>query len=379
MRAPLAIALAVAVLPLAASAIGPPLDDDAGSGRDAPEAPIDDVRIEPGRVHWGNLTGATLDPSDWFALPVRAGDAVSARLWADLACLEIATPAGAVIADACGTMAYAFEAQASAVAPANGVVFVVVRAYLDDVTDAYRVSAGVNAPAPPTTPQAGLDPFPAPGSPLQPGALVHVEGGSCTLNFLFADARDLYVGTAGHCAARVGERLRLDDGREFGSVVADFDDAATDFALVRIDDAFRAMARADVRHWGGPTGVARTGAPGDVLAFYGYGTGFDASEATRPRAGVLVRHDGAQYAADMPAVFGDSGAPILHRATGGALGIVSRFNLVDLPPTTDEGPTVAHALARLRAVGFAVDLVTAPLAAATTPTPGAPDELGAEP
>jgi hypothetical protein len=55
--------------------------------------------------------------------------------------------------------------------------------------------------------------------------------------------------------------------------------------------------------------------------------------------------------ADMPAVNGDSGAPLLHDKTGYALGIISRYG-IRVPPSTDIGPLVDWALREVRRSGF---------------------------
>lgn len=214
-------------------------------------------------------------------------------------------------------------------------------------------------------------------SPIQPGAFVATPVGGCTMNFIFQDKKGkLYVGTAGHCFEKVGDRARaepnpgsalstLDRLFDFGSAVFiefDEDNPSIDFALIRIDRDHYNKVNPAMRFWGGPTGV--TSAPetraGDLLLAYGYGLGFDVTPVTRPRTRVLVDDDATHYTSQSASMFGDSGSPITHRATGKALGIDSRFNLVDVPPTTDAGPTVEHILRRLTAVGWRLRIVTAP-------------------
>lgn len=196
---------------------------------------------------------------------------------------------------------------------------------------------------------------------IQPGSEVLTPVGGCTLNFVWKDAANTYVGTAGHCAEGTGGRVSTPGHGAWGSIVLDID-GDTDFALIRVDAAKVPMVRAAVQHWGGPTGVATAAETraGDVLALYGYGVGFSVNEVTRAKQGVLVSDNAAQYEADTWAVYGDSGGPVLHKATGKALGIVSAFNFVDVPPTTDAGPTLAHIQAQLAARGYNVVLQTAP-------------------
>ncbi len=194
---------------------------------------------------------------------------------------------------------------------------------------------------------------------IQPGAQVSTPVGSCTLNFVFTDATNTYIGTAGHCAD-AGDRVSNAAAGLFGTVVFD-EDGVTDFALIRVDAGKVGLVSAGVRQWGGPTGVASTStaAAGDTLALYGFGIGFGSAAQTRPREGVLLSYNGVEYRAETAAVNGDSGAPLLDLDDGKAVGIISHFDLVAAPPATDEGPTVDRIQARLAAAGFAVTLQTA--------------------
>lgn len=195
------------------------------------------------------------------------------------------------------------------------------------------------------------------GMAIQPGSQVETPVGLCTLNYVFKDATRTYLGTAGHCVEGTGGRVSTPGAGTWGTVVVDIDDA-TDFALLRVDVAKLPLVRADVRHWGGPTGIATTAdtAAGDVLAIYGYGMALDAAEPTRAKQGLLLDHSASAYVADTWAVFGDSGGPVLHKETGKALGIVSQFNL---PVSTDIGPTLSHILQQLAQRGYQVQLQTA--------------------
>lgn len=192
---------------------------------------------------------------------------------------------------------------------------------------------------------------------IQPGTQVSTSAGLCTLNFVFKDAANTYIGTAGHCAEGTGGRASTSGLGSWGTIVVDID-TAVDFALIRVDAAKLSLVRADVQHWGGPTGIATPAdaGAGDLLALYGYGMGFDVSEPTRAKQGVLLSHTSTSYVADTWAVFGDSGGPVLHKDTGLAVGIVSQFNL---PVSTDVGPTVPAILNALSARGYSVTLQTA--------------------
>lgn len=237
----------------------------------------------------------------------------------------------------------------------------------------------------------GLLSLPAPGpaavtignKPIQPGAPVIIpdqiepdpvtgEGADalCTLNFVFRDSLyRKYIGTAGHCADKKDVVLDY-DGRRIGVVVFKEDQLVEsadglrlrDFALIRVDKGRYADVSPAVRDWGGPTGTASssTTQAGDVLVFSGNGEevlGFFSQ--TRARPGILVEDSSTTYRADMPAVPGDSGSPVLHEETGKALGIVSSIIVPDFPQTTDIGPTLPYIMARLKAAGWNVRLVTA--------------------
>lgn len=197
---------------------------------------------------------------------------------------------------------------------------------------------------------------------IYPGASL---GGYCTFNFLFTDdAGSAYIGTAGHCTDGPGERVQLGStGETIGTVVVDSDTSSemadsADFSLVRLDADRIDEANPTVPTWGGPTGVLTEDAasPGMPVGFHGYGLLFELFEPTRSRAGVLVQMSQTHYDSDMPAVNGDSGAPIVGLDSGLAIGVVSHYGVFDVPPTTDEGPTVAFVLDQLAEAGWQVDL-----------------------
>lgn len=202
---------------------------------------------------------------------------------------------------------------------------------------------------------------PAETSPLRPGASL---GGYCTFNFLYytpasaTKAAVAYIGTAGHCTDEVGQRVENPVVGEVGTVVYDSDVAksAVDFSLIRLDPGVVKQANPRMFGWAGPTGITEldTLALGDQIDVYGYGLGVGMFEQTRARYGVLFDWDEHEYQADMPAVNGDSGAPLLHHATGTAFGIISRYGLPPevLVPSTDRGPLMVWILEELAKAGF---------------------------
>ncbi|MDQ4065023.1 MAG: S1 family peptidase [Actinomycetota bacterium] len=232
---------------------------------------------------------------------------------------------------------------------------------------AILVACGALASAP-AAPVLGKTPsrqpaWGGPDSPLRPGAAM----GGCTLNFVFytpgtrARAPKGYIGTAGHCTDKVGEEITPPGLEAIGKVVYDSDTvkSTVDFSLIELYPEMIGKTNPEVLHWGGPTRVANEEdfAFGDQVDVYGYGLAFGQTEQTRPRYGVLVGWTDEEYQADMPAVNGDSGAPLIHHATGAALGIISRYGFT-VPPSTDLGPLMTWILEELERAGFNVKLAT---------------------
>lgn len=60
----------------------------------------------------------------------------------------------------------------------------------------------------------------------------------------------------------------------------------------------------------------------------------------------------------MPAVNGDSGAPLVELDSGKALGIISHYGLGSIPPTTGEGALTPFILSELAKAGWNVELAT---------------------
>jgi len=196
--------------------------------------------------------------------------------------------------------------------------------------------------------------------PIQPGAQVSSSVGLCTLNFVFRDGTKRYVGTAGHCVERVGDRVTATGAGAFGTVAFRTEAGTDDFALIEIDGDKLSLVSATVRGIGLPTGYTRSTetALGDVIQLSGYGIGFSLLAQTRTRTGLLAADNDRRFFAEIPAVFGDSGGPVVHQASGKALGVVSGIG-VTIPPSTLLGTTVERVLVLVREAGFDVSLVTA--------------------
>lgn len=210
-------------------------------------------------------------------------------------------------------------------------------------------------------------------SPIRPGASL---GGYCTYNWVFYrpaeptledpdPAPTAYIGTAGHCTDELGERVQLGDGGpEIGTVVYDSDEvgSSVDFSLIELDAERVSETNPTMLGWGGPTGSIEASelAIGDRVDVHGYGMVLGENDVTRSRFGFLVNWTDDEYVADMPAVWGDSGSPLLHHDTGKALGIISQFGFFATPPSTDTGPMMPWIFRELEAAGLgAVLLATA--------------------
>lgn len=195
-------------------------------------------------------------------------------------------------------------------------------------------------------------------SPLRPGASF---AGKCTFNFVFYQPGTKgngpigYIGTAAHCTDKLGEIATNRDVGEIGEVVYDSDlvDSGVDFSLIELNAEVIPQTNPEVLGWGGPTrSISHEDlALGDRVNVYGYGVGVGLTEQTRPRYGFLTGYNEQEYQADMPAVNGDSGAPLIHHETGAALGIISRYGIT-VPPSTDLGPLMPWIFEELKAAGF---------------------------
>src|SRR5438309_1573933 len=177
----------------------------------------------------------------------------------------------------------------------------------------------------------------------------------CTMGFILADQRNaLYMITAGHCVTRKGARVHSETGDAIGTVVYSLQSGTDDVALVRIDRARYKQVSPSVRDWGGPTGVSTPAGVKqfDQLKFSGFSFILGDIPQTRARTGLLISQDKIHYMADTSALEGDSGAPFIDARNGQAVGVVRDFGFTDLPPVTDDGPTVQRILSLLSKAGY---------------------------
>jgi hypothetical protein len=196
---------------------------------------------------------------------------------------------------------------------------------------------------------------------LQPGAYHETDAGSCTLNFAYSGGGKTYLGTAAHCAEKVGQPVRDIDGVTFGKIafIGDADATQWDFAFIEVDPEDLGRVSPAVKgHPAYPKGstVPSDTAFGDTIQLSGYGLGYGTTRQTQEQRQAVMGSDNTElYDVTGPIHWGDSGGPLVHVRTGKALGIVSRLCF---GPCSEEGPTVQGILAKAASRGFAVTLLT---------------------
>jgi hypothetical protein len=199
---------------------------------------------------------------------------------------------------------------------------------------------------------------------IQPGDFMHSGGKSCTLGFVAMSGGDTFFLTAAHCV-EPSAPVELADGTILGDTVAEGDSAeepsvsAMDWALIHVRPHLVPSVVGSVRGTGGtPTGVALEGETGfgDLIKHSGYGLGFELTNVTREqRYGVLVDQSDREWAAIGTDIFGDSGGPVTHVATGRAVGLVSRLCL---GTCTSIGPTIEGIFEQAAVAGYPLTLRT---------------------
>lgn len=218
--------------------------------------------------------------------------------------------------------------------------------------------------------------------PIQPGGrLLTYDERVCTFNAVYRDAAGAtYIGTGGHCVSHVGQRVGVPHHPEVGTVVYRKWTLDMDHALILIDPEDLHLVSPRMRHFGGPTGIARDVAPGTPVLHHGYGMTYDGAEPTGTRGGVLLwvgdgttppplgEPDSLQdhltkrgwYSALQPSSGGDSGSMIL-TASGEALGTLEWGGA----GMYANGPTFALIEEELAKDGWQLTLQTAPFGAST--------------
>jgi hypothetical protein len=178
---------------------------------------------------------------------------------------------------------------------------------------------------------------PIPDGAEVPAAMLSVDGirpgawmlfpAWCTMNFVYGDSSDYYIGTAGHCTRPDGRvtivaapGVLLNIGRTVKRVNGGI---GNDFALVDVRPSMEKRVRPSMAIVGGPTG-SRSPRFGDPVVHVGHGVGVGTGGT--PRAGVVTYTDGTKYGWDGVANLGDSGSPVRHaggRAAGNLTHLVA--------------------------------------------------------
>ncbi|HEV8359851.1 MAG TPA: hypothetical protein VGR28_05270 [Candidatus Thermoplasmatota archaeon] len=144
---------------------------------------------------------------------------------------------------------------------------------------------------------------------IRPGAQLSV---GCTMNFVFTDGPNLYIGTAGHCY-NAGQRASAPNLGQFGTVVFSRNGGpGNDFALIRVDPGFVADVNPTLCAFGGPV-AAHNGAGQLGGLVYEYGWGIMTYLTPMTRARIHVNQGGAGDYRNWigEGSGGDSGAPIM--------------------------------------------------------------------
>lgn len=202
---------------------------------------------------------------------------------------------------------------------------------------------------------------------LQPGDYMVAGSSACTTNFVYDGTNSLagkvYIGTAAHCVANVGQDVSESNGTVWGDValIGDANAAAPDYAFIEVRAAHVSRVRSWVKGYPAwPTGVTDFNETliGDQVQISGHGLGFQFHPVTQEkRQAVLTRDTASIHDVAGPIDFGDSGGPLVHIKTGKALGIVSR---ACIGACSETGPTVQGILALAASRGFTVALRPAP-------------------
>ncbi len=211
---------------------------------------------------------------------------------------------------------------------------------------------------------------------IHPGVKTFTEGAQCTVNFVFADEDDVYIGQAAHCSATdastetngcdaeslpVDTEVEVEGASEPATMVynswitmrnvveVDSDTCNyNDFALVRLDPADHDAVNPSVPVWGGPHGIAEPTSLGDSVfsaANSSIRLGFP---AMLPKRGLSFGTISSGWTHPLytvaPGIPGDSGAAYLD-ANGNALGVLSTLALEPWPAAnnvTDLGMALGY-------------------------------------
>lgn len=197
---------------------------------------------------------------------------------------------------------------------------------------------------------------------IHPGVQMFTHGAQCTANFVFYDAKNVYIGQAAHCSGTglpnetngcetgvrpLGTKVDVQGAGRRGVIVYNSwetmqrvgeKDHSTclgnDFALVRIHRDDLAKVNPSVPFWGGPVGLDRSSSFGELTYTYGDSLLRAGITALSPKFGFATGddYDGWMHGIYTlnPGVVGDSGSAVLG-PNGGALGVLSTIEVLPRP------------------------------------------------
>jgi hypothetical protein len=251
------------------------------------------------------------------------------------------------------------------------------------VTLAAVVAPGAASAAPGAGPAANRSWAPAGQASVHPGVMTNTAGGGqCTSNFIFANATDVFIGQAAHCAGTgaptetsgctagtkpLGTPVTITGASKPGTLVYSSwitmvqrheQDANTcafnDFALVRVDPADLGKVNPSVPFFGGPTGISTSPTLlGDRVLTFGNSPLRAGVSALSPKEGISLGDDGDGWSHTCytvsPGIPGDSGSAVLTN-DGKALGVLTSLAVAPLAGSNGVGD-LSRELAYLNAHG----------------------------
>ena len=202
---------------------------------------------------------------------------------------------------------------------------------------------------------------PAATAAVHPGVQTFTAGGQCTANFIYADATNVYIGQAAHCAGTggntetdgctsaslpLGTEVEVTGASKPGHLAysswiemqseheTDADTCAyNDLALVQLDPADVSKVNPSVPFFGGPTGVGTPTNLGDRVYSYGNSELRFGLTQLSPKYGISLGNTAGWTTSTYtvtPGVPGDSGSGFMD-AQGRAIGVLSTLEVAPHP------------------------------------------------
>jgi hypothetical protein len=224
---------------------------------------------------------------------------------------------------------------------------------------------------------------PAATATIHPGVQTVTGNGQCTANFVFFRGSEVFLGQAAHCAGTggatetdgctsptlpVGTPVAIEGASRTGVLVYSswatmqqlheqdpYACAYNDLALVRIDPADVGRVNPSLPHWGGPTGINRTGlAPLAPIYTVGNSGLRQGIFLLSPKSGISLGTDASGWSHGSytitPGIPGDSGSAAVD-GLGRAVGVLSTLQLTPVPASNQWGD-ISHELHYARTHGM---------------------------